>query len=303
MEQKSTIYTYGNEWMRTDELIRLLVPYGINCVVDCRPATNTPMGSNASSMDLQKILKCHNIFYLNFHDHFGHFPQVVTDKRGNIVYEKAIKTDSFLKGIERIRNGIKKGFAICIIDDKQNTSKSTRFTLIGHFLKDTCHVLHIYLNGGKISQEELEHRINENNLKRKYNKDKAIKIGQTGEELAGLYLIRAGFHILDRNWNLHKGCELDIIAMKDNKLHFIEVKTRSSDKHGEPQLAIDKKKMRHITKAIHEYRYRRHLFNMDYQIDSIAIIYRTEEDYELRHFPDIRPNYYTTNYSLPYKNH
>ena len=116
---------------------------------------------------------------------------------------------------------------------------------------------------------------------------------QAGEEIAGLHLINKGYQILDRNWNLYKGCELDIVAIKDNKLHFIEVKTRSSDKYGEPQIAINKKKMKHILTAIREYRYKRYLHNIEFQIDSIAIIYRGEKDYDLKHFTDIRPKYYS----------
>ena len=49
------------------------------------------------------------------------------------------------------------------------------------------------------------------------------EIGQNGEELAADYLMKRGFRILHHNWNLHKGCELDLVATKDNQIHFIEV--------------------------------------------------------------------------------
>lgn len=291
MEQKATIYTYGKEQIEATQLLRLLQPYGINCVVDCRPIISTSTAYITSSRQLSEILKSHNIFYIPFHKHFGIIPPDVQAKRGKIRYSKAIQTPHFKEGTERIRTGISKGFTICIIDNKKDTITSPRHTLIGQYFKDFCKVIHIYSATKTITQEELTLRAEKQKAIVKQKKIVAKEIGQAGEEIAGLYLISNGYRILDKNWNLHKGCELDIVASKGNKLHFIEVKTRTSDKYGEPQLSIDKRKMRHILTAIHEYRYKQHYLNTQYQIDSIAIIYRSEHDYDLKHFADIRPYY------------
>ena len=302
MEQTPTIYTYGQNVINVTELMALLQPYGINCVVDCRLTTSLPHG-NTPVQELAETLKQSNIFYLPFYQHFGYFSPEVCNKRGAFIYKKAIQTEKFLEGIERIKNGLNKGYTILIIDSQKDLKKSKRYNLIGKYLNDSSTIIHLTENKSCITQNEVEHCLDKYVEKRKENKIKAAEIGRAGEELAGLYLMQNNYQILDRNWNLYKGCELDIVALKDNKLYFIEVKTRSSDKYGEPQLAITKQKMRHITKAIHEYRFRRALFNMEYQIDSIAIIYRSEQDYDLHHFPDIRPDYYTAKYNLPYRNH
>ena len=297
MEQKATIYTYGNELIEATKLLHILQPYGINCVVDCRPLMGCTFNAYmSSSQQLRDILKSSNIFYIPFHKHFGIFPLTAQTKRGKIIYAKAIQTENFKAGIERIKKGIGKGLTICIIDDKRETSDSLRYSLIGKYLKDFYNVVHICSETKQISHEQLACLVEERKVITKQKNTQAKEIGQIGEEIAGLYLINKGYQILDRNWNLHKGCELDIIASKGNRLYFIEVKTRSSDKYGEPQLAIDKKKMRHLLSAIHEYRYKRHLLNIDFQIDSIAIIYRGEQDYDLQHFTDIRPEYYTRKY-------
>lgn len=52
------------------------------------------------------------------------------------------------------------------------------------------------------------------------------KVGQTGEDLACQYLERSGYRIVERNY-LKKWGEIDIIAKKANKLHFVEVKSVS----------------------------------------------------------------------------
>ncbi len=56
-----------------------------------------------------------------------------------------------------------------------------------------------------------------------HNKD----TGNKGENLAAQYLSERSYTILERNWRF-KYWEVDIIASKKNKLHFVEVKTRTS---------------------------------------------------------------------------
>lgn len=53
-------------------------------------------------------------------------------------------------------------------------------------------------------------------------------IGAVGEKVAAEYLQRHGFTIRDRNIARKTG-ELDVIAEKDNTLHFVEVKTMLTD--------------------------------------------------------------------------
>jgi putative endonuclease len=55
---------------------------------------------------------------------------------------------------------------------------------------------------------------------KKNNREK----GNSGENIACIHLIKQGFSIKDRNY-LKKWGELDIVAVKDGILHFIEVKS------------------------------------------------------------------------------
>ena len=54
------------------------------------------------------------------------------------------------------------------------------------------------------------------------------KTGEIGENIAVKFLVKQGFSILDRNYTKKWG-ELDIVAKKDNKLYFIEVKSVSRE--------------------------------------------------------------------------
>lgn len=290
VEEKPIIYTYGNISIDAKDLVHILQPYRINCVVDCRPEAYTRSLSNTPSDELQQILKQNHIIYLPFSLHFGVFPNETRNKNGTILYSKVIKSPHFLKGIERLQCGVQKGYSICIIDFERYTAQSKRYTILGKFLKEQYNICHIFPSGTCFTQEQVTKQEEEYKYIRKQKKQIAQKIGETGEELAALYLSHHGYQILDHNWNLHRGCELDLVAMKNNTLHFIEVKTRTSDQYGEPQVAINWVKMKHISQAIQNYRYRRGFLNIAFQIDSIAIIYRADNDYDLKHFLDIRQN-------------
>ncbi len=73
-------------------------------------------------------------------------------------------------------------------------------------------------------------------------------IGKAGEDEAAIYLQANSYEILYRNWR-YKNHEVDIIATKKNKLHFIEVKTRTGLAFGYPEESISSRKMNSLKKA------------------------------------------------------
>ena len=56
----------------------------------------------------------------------------------------------------------------------------------------------------------------------------AKKIGTAGEELAAEILKGKGYYIITRNFSCPYG-EVDIIAVRDRIISFIEVKTRTTE--------------------------------------------------------------------------
>ncbi len=77
-----------------------------------------------------------------------------------------------------------------------------------------------------------------------HNKD----IGKKGEELSLKFLKKSGYRILLTNYRCRIG-EIDIIAENEGVLCFVEVKTRTSDSYGIPELAVDKRKQAKIIKT------------------------------------------------------
>lgn len=74
---------------------------------------------------------------------------------------------------------------------------------------------------------------------------KNIEIGRKGELLAKQYLVSHKYNILNMNYRNKIG-EIDIIAMKNNILVFIEVKTRRSLEYGYAYEAVNRRKQEKI---------------------------------------------------------
>ena len=72
--------------------------------------------------------------------------------------------------------------------------------------------------------------------------------GNKGEDEASSYLKSQGHSIVARNWRFSH-LEIDIITIKDNVLHFVEVKSRTAPAAADPGLNVDRNKRRHMEKA------------------------------------------------------
>jgi putative endonuclease len=79
-----------------------------------------------------------------------------------------------------------------------------------------------------------------------------IKTGQLGENLAATYLEQKGYTIRQRNYRYRRS-EIDLIAMHDSFLVFVEVKTRTSVAFGEPETFVDDRKLEKLMEGAEEY--------------------------------------------------
>ncbi len=81
------------------------------------------------------------------------------------------------------------------------------------------------------------------------------EIGDIGESFVEQFLINKGLTILARNFRYKHG-EIDIIAKSENRLHFVEVKSRKPHPKFDPVFSITYEKMGHIVDAAGEYQKR-----------------------------------------------
>jgi putative endonuclease len=99
--------------------------------------------------------------------------------------------------------------------------------------------------------------------------------GTQGEEIAVAYLLKNGYHILERNWR-HKHLEIDIIANINATLVVVEVKLRANAYYGNPEEFVTKSKQKKIIKAADFY-IKENNINWETRFDVISIIENPNE--------------------------
>lgn len=109
--------------------------------------------------------------------------------------------------------------------------------------------------------------------------------GKLGEDLAVKYLEKIGYKVIERNFTCKQG-EIDIIAIYQKELIFIEVKTRTNIKYGSPAEAVNRIKQKHLIKAVKYYIYSRHLENEFIRID-VMEVYIYAHKYRINHIKQI----------------
>jgi len=116
--------------------------------------------------------------------------------------------------------------------------------------------------------------------------DDRKNLGDAGELIAGAYLKRKGYRVLRSNFRTKVG-EIDIIAMKQKTLCFIEVKTR---RHGEYLSAVEsitplkERKIRRTAEAFLAG------FRGGYEecrFEAVAVVHDDDGHYEVEHLTDI----------------
>ena len=118
--------------------------------------------------------------------------------------------------------------------------------------------------------------------------DRAV-VGRKGEEEASQYLTRLGHRILARNWR-GGHLELDIVTLKGNELHFVEVKSRVAPVMAEPQRNVGREKQRRMVAAaqafLHDESREDLPADLDVFFDVMSVIfYGTGAEFDIEYYP------------------
>ena len=106
------------------------------------------------------------------------------------------------------------------------------------------------------------------------------KVGKLGEDVASMFLMKHKFSILERNYTRKWG-EIDIIAIKDNKLYFIEVKSVSCETLSDipvdssllkrPEENMHPWKMKRLSRTVQTYLIHNKIGNTPWQFDLLLV--------------------------------
>lgn len=109
-----------------------------------------------------------------------------------------------------------------------------------------------------------------------------IQLGKRGEDLACKFLRKKKYRILHRNYKTKMG-QIDIIGFDKDSVCFIEVKTRSSDKFGPPELSITASKERKLSQLALSFikRYKLTDYPARFDVLSIIIDFKGQKSFKL----------------------
>lgn len=106
-------------------------------------------------------------------------------------------------------------------------------------------------------------------------------LGREGERLAADFLENNGYRLIMSNFTVPVGRnsrgaevtgEIDLIALDNETLCFVEVKTRRSDELFEPAASVTLRKQRQITRTAKIYRRIFNVSAMPYRYDVVSIV-------------------------------
>ena len=103
------------------------------------------------------------------------------------------------------------------------------------------------------------------------DRDSRHILGELGESAALKHLKHEGYRIRALNYRTKKG-EIDIIAEEKRVIVFVEVRTLSSERHGEAFSTVNQGKRQRLTRAAHEYLNKYNLEERDWRFDFISVV-------------------------------
>jgi uncharacterized protein (DUF488 family) len=156
------IYTVGHSNHPIEFFLDLLKTFSISCIVDVRSVPASNYNPQFNKECLQQELKCHNIAYLHFGREFGarHTEPELLDNFGKVDFNKVRASEKFLSGINRLRNGIARGYSIALMCSEADPFDCHRFAMISYYLaRNGFDVSHILKDKTLVSNTDLEMKL------------------------------------------------------------------------------------------------------------------------------------------------
>jgi len=157
-----TIYTVGHSTHPIEVFLDLLKTYSINCLIDVRSLAASSYNPQYNKEPLTNFLKANGITYLHFAEEFGarHTDPDLLDDEGKVNFELVRKSWNFKQGVERLWQGIDKGFAITLMCSESEPFDCHRFSMISIALeKDGFDVKHILKDKTLKTNAQLESQL------------------------------------------------------------------------------------------------------------------------------------------------
>lgn len=171
--KKEIIYTVGHSTQTFDEFMLLLTSFKIDCIIDVRSMPYSKYTPQFNMEQIKRQLNKRGVLYAHFGKEFGarriDCLKVVDfkkkgkiEKKAQVNFEYGMLTESFLKGINRLKMALSQGRRVSLMCSESDPLDCHRFSFISRFLYDNAYdVRHIVRDKKSLevswkSHEELE---------------------------------------------------------------------------------------------------------------------------------------------------
>lgn len=157
------MFTIGYASKHVDSYIDQLRQHGVTIIADIRSVPYSKVFTDYHRETLLRHLKRAGLGYVYLGDELG--PRSKSPEHYDAIHQvqfsRLMASDLYFSGVQRLRNGIDKGFKIALTCACKDPAICHRSLLVGWSLRHrhNLELRHILHDGGLESQEELEHRL------------------------------------------------------------------------------------------------------------------------------------------------
>ena len=173
---EKTLYTVGHSNQTKEEFLDLVKSQDIDCIIDVRSVPYSKYTSQFNSEVLKSYLNKNGILYAHFGKEFGArrydclkdvmiIKMGKTEVRSQVNFELGVKTEQFLKGVDRIKRALSQGRKVSLMCSEADPLGCHRFSFLSrYFYESGWNVNHIVRDedsgeGIIRSHQELENKM------------------------------------------------------------------------------------------------------------------------------------------------
>lgn len=153
------IYTIGHSIQSVDEFVEKLKRHGITCVCDVRSTPYSQYATDYNAESIRKTLRENGIAYVYLGREFGarRTDRSLYDEDGRLNFERTAQSTLFQSGVQRVRDGMEKGFTIALMCTEKRPEDCHRCIMVGHALSNLDFDVENILEDGSLkSQAEVD---------------------------------------------------------------------------------------------------------------------------------------------------
>ena len=132
----SVIFTVGHSSHKINHFLKLLQMHSVNCLIDVRSRPYSKYAPQFNMDKIQDILNNNHIHYIFMGKELGakREDRTLYTSEGYLDFEKVRETSLFISGIDRIKNGLEKGYNIALMCTEKDPIDCHRNILVAREL-------------------------------------------------------------------------------------------------------------------------------------------------------------------------